>query len=817
MSMPITAFLLLFFLAGSVYLNSLHGEFVFDDIIAVMENKDVLPSTPLEKVFKSDFWGTPMEEWQSHKSFRPLTILSFRLSYLLAGRRWDEVQFHSVNVVLHGIVTLLLYPVTRIVLGRRRRRSESFWACALFATHPIHTDAVSSIVSRGEMLSAIMFLLSFLCHVRSTTLPSRFVLVNLVLVLLWTCCSIALAFCGMLFKEQSITVFGVNVVYELVRDRSMLSLMLKRTEAKEKRDDAVQKAGEEEEEEEEKEDGDGREPKEEHAGNSGAAGSTDDSLPARHGQESGEGRGAGAGVQAGAGGAHEAGKLQEASLGVLRLVCILCSFLLIFQWRKELNGPCIPVFKLKGDPNISAWDAAGTVAPGVYSEAACRPNFLQVENPARFVRGERGWLVRLLTWNFLLYKNAELLMFPLVLKADYSHFTVPLIHDLHDARNLLTVLFWCSFLLLSSVAVLLFVRRKDISAIMSLSLIVAPFLPSSNLFFPVGFVIAERVLYAPSLGFCILLSLAIHRMGGREEEEEEEEEVKMKGGAEAGDRSVLMDLFRSRAQRICLFITVAYGIRTLIRNRDWRHREAFYGAMIRDNPTNPKAHYGYGNIIINDVKRIDIGVKHLLEASRLQPNYFDAYNDLGAFYNRAGQYEKAEEQLDNPVFAHTEIQQFAVKAKPEHINGLHNLGLNSLAKQDYEKAFLVFDQAVDFFPDRVDFYFNMGQALHGLGMHEDALQAHRDIISLDPLNPISYYWYGLAAGKVGRQEEAELFFRNAIRINRHFVDAMHNLGVCLMKQDRLEEAIGYFLRVRRYNPNHVEAKRLLSKYLQVDS
>ena len=373
--MPITAFLLLFFLAGSVYLNSLHGEFVFDDIIAVMENKDVLPSTPLEKVFKSDFWGTPMEEWQSHKSFRPLTILSFRLSYLLAGRRWDEVQFHSVNVVLHGIVTLLLYPATRIVLGRRRK-SESFWACALFATHPIHTDAVSSIVSRGEMLSAIMFLLSFLCHVRSTTLPSRFVLVNLLLVLFWTCCSIALAFCGMLFKEQSITVFGVNVVYELVRDRSMLSLILKRREAKEKQEDAVQKAGEEEEEEEDR---DGREPKEEHAANSGAAGSADVSLTKRHGQETGGGRGAGAG----AGGAHEAGKLQESSFGVLRLVCILCSFLFIFQWRKKLNGPCIPVFKLKGDPNISAWDAAGTVAPGVYSEAACRPNFLQVENPAR--------------------------------------------------------------------------------------------------------------------------------------------------------------------------------------------------------------------------------------------------------------------------------------------------------------------------------------------------------------------------------------------------------------------------------------------------
>jgi len=120
-------------LAGGVYLNSLHGEFVFDDLIAVVDNKDVQPETPLSDVFSHDFWGQNLEDWQarptpgaaedpqqspplhvrlsrersrvprfvhacrrvrraqSHKSFRPLTILSFRLSFLLAGRHWDEV------------------------------------------------------------------------------------------------------------------------------------------------------------------------------------------------------------------------------------------------------------------------------------------------------------------------------------------------------------------------------------------------------------------------------------------------------------------------------------------------------------------------------------------------------------------------------------------------------------------------------------------------------------------------------------------------------------------------------------------------------
>lgn len=40
----------------------------------------------------------------------------------------------------------------------------------------------------------------------------------------------------------------------------------------------------------------------------------------------------------------------------------------------------------------------------------------------------------------------------------------------------------------------------------ALCLMVLPFIPASNLFFPVGFVVAERVLYVPSMGFCVLVA-----------------------------------------------------------------------------------------------------------------------------------------------------------------------------------------------------------------------------------------------------------------------------------------------------------------------
>jgi hypothetical protein len=65
-------------IAVSCYLNSLHGEFVHDDVPAVQQNQDVLALTTFGQLFANDFWGVSMADSNSHKSYRPLTVLSFR-------------------------------------------------------------------------------------------------------------------------------------------------------------------------------------------------------------------------------------------------------------------------------------------------------------------------------------------------------------------------------------------------------------------------------------------------------------------------------------------------------------------------------------------------------------------------------------------------------------------------------------------------------------------------------------------------------------------------------------------------------------------
>jgi predicted Kef-type K+ transport protein len=102
-------------------------------------------------------------------------------------------------------------------------------------------------------------------------------------------------------------------------------------------------------------------------------------------------------------------------------------------------------------------------------------------------------------------------------------------------------------------------------------IMVLSFLPASNLFFYVGFVLAERVLYVPSVGFCLLSAHAAAR-------------------ALAAKRQIAR-----RLAAICVsLLLLASGLRTLVRNRDWRDEESLYTAGLRINPPKgrclPKSH-----------------------------------------------------------------------------------------------------------------------------------------------------------------------------------------------------------------------------------
>lgn len=95
--------LLLLALSIGCFVNSMNGDFVHDDLSAICSNPDVtdaMGSSGLLQVFSNDFWGKPMSDPDSHKSYRPLTTLSFR----------------SVISVIRLFVSVCLCPLSRLVL-----------------------------------------------------------------------------------------------------------------------------------------------------------------------------------------------------------------------------------------------------------------------------------------------------------------------------------------------------------------------------------------------------------------------------------------------------------------------------------------------------------------------------------------------------------------------------------------------------------------------------------------------------------------------------------------------------------------------------
>nr|CAD7399467.1 unnamed protein product [Timema cristinae] len=132
---------------------------------AILTNQDVIPTTPLSNLLRNDFWGTPMNHGGSHGSYRPLCVLSFRLNYLLGGfRPWG---YHLVNLLLHCLATSLVVRLASTLLPLESAAPRISVAATglLFASHPIHVEAVAGVVGRADLAACVFYLSSFLCYV----------------------------------------------------------------------------------------------------------------------------------------------------------------------------------------------------------------------------------------------------------------------------------------------------------------------------------------------------------------------------------------------------------------------------------------------------------------------------------------------------------------------------------------------------------------------------------------------------------------------------------------------------------------------------
>ncbi|CAF94124.1 unnamed protein product, partial [Tetraodon nigroviridis] len=638
-----------------------------------------------------------MSDNTSHKSYRPLCILTFKLNILLHGM--SPFYFHITNLLLHCAVTcLLMYTCECCVFEDGHL---AFVTALIFAVHPIHTEAVAGVVGRADVLACMLFLLAFLSYIRSVgvcltedVLPPTVSVGCLVI-------SVLLGTCAMLVKETGITVFGVCIIYDaLVLCRKPL-------------------------------------------------------------------------------GQHMSGSRFRDLLHVSGP----------FTKRAGFISVCVIIVL-----SVRLWLMGGSM-----------PLFSEQDNPASF---SPYLLTRILTYSYLLSFNAWLLLVPAVLCYDWQVGSIPLVESLADLRNGATVLL--ALVILTLCVRCIFALQESREILVGVLFLVFPFIPASNLFFRVGFVVAERVLYMPSMGYCILVALGVGRLCT----------VVGRYGATVVSVSVVL---------LLLF----FSWKTVHQNQVWLSREALFRSGIQTLPHNAKVHYNYANFL-KDSGQLQEAIRHYSTALRLYPQHASAMNNLGtltqspeeaeSYYRKAlainPQHNRALFNLGNLFKSQGKEKEAESLLKdsihfgPHFANAYSSLASLYAEQKRFFEAKEVYLKGIEKCPENSDLHNNYGVFLVDTGEDERAVDHYQQAIRLKPTHYIAMVNLGRLLRLNNKNQEAEFWYKRALRVTKK-ADILTPLGALYYNTGRYEEALQVYREATSLQPDNTDIWLAFAQVLAV--
>lgn len=715
-----------------LYVNTLDADFCYDDSRAIKTNPDLLPETPWTNVLFSDFWGTLLTHSGSHKSFRPLCTLSFRLNYALGGL--EPRGYHLFNVCLHCCVTALFTALCDLLLAGG---SWSLLAGLLFASHPVHTEAVAGLVGRADMGAALCFLLSLLCyrcHCRlrphagnSWCMRWR--------VQAWLAGSLIAAAAAMLWKEQGVTVLAVSAVYDIcvvhrMQLHHVLAVLLKRKNTTL----LVSLAW--------------------------LAGWGTVLLAARlywmgctQPQFSNSDNPA-----------ADSPHLLTRTLTFLYLPpanawILLFPHTLSFDWSMD----AIPLVT-----NISDWRNlcslafyTGFVLLACFGLRSRDSDTFQITNgKSHTMNGKAPAYGHSLHFSDINDKHGN----------SHHHNGLTSSEVFASAQN--------GYAKPRHTATHTSLPSKENMVVFSLGLLALPFLPATNLFFYVGFVVAERVLYIPSMGFCLLVTLGIRAMF-----------VKMR---RRSSRALLVGCTAG--------LVLLYSLRTVCRNQDWQSEEMLYRSGITVNPA--KAWGNLGNVLKNQGKMVEAEEAYR-SALYYRGNMADMLYNLGLLLQES---ERFSEALD--------YYKLAIQSRPTLASAYLNTGIILESEGNVEEAKRTFQKCASI-PDEnlkdpyahksavTSCLYNLGKLLHEQGQQEEALSIYKEAVKKMPhqFAPQSLYnMMGEAYMKLNKFEDAEHWYRESLKAKPDHVPAHLTYGKLLSIMGHKTEAEHYFLKAIELEP-----------------
>jgi tetratricopeptide (TPR) repeat protein len=262
-------------------------------------------------------------------------------------------------------------------------------------------------------------------------------------------------------------------------------------------------------------------------------------------------------------------------------------------WRKNLRGMLLGCAAVSL-PLLVMWYARSVVLAGT---AASQVPF--VDNP---LVAADFWTARLTALK-VLARYVGLLVWPANLSADYSYAEIPL------ARGALSD--WTAWIALACVVAAVVIFRRHRAIVFMAGFAALTLLPTSNLLFPIGTIMAERFLYLPAIAAAVCIVTAIY----------------------AGKRS---------APVVLCSIVALLAIRTWVRNADWHDDLSLARATVRVSPESYKGHALLASALYESHADIDSVIAESEKGlGPLNPlpdlrNYAPPYQQAGLFYLTKG-------------------------------------------------------------------------------------------------------------------------------------------------------------------------------------
>ncbi len=224
-----------------------------------------------------------------------------------------------------------------------------------------------------------------------------------------------------------------------------------------------------------------------------------------------------------------------------------------------------------------------------------------------------------------------------------------------------------------------------------------------------------------------------------------------------------------------------------------------YKYAINLNPDDPKGYNYLGNMY-QILKRSDKALEQYKIAIELKPDYPDGHNNLGVYYETLNMPDKALEQY-----------KIAIELKSGYVYARNNLGHLYQDKRMHAEAIEQFKYVIKLKPDFAAAHNNLGASYQALNMPGKALEQYMIALKLEPHFVEALNNLGLYYQSQNMLSKAVEKYKLAVKLNPSYADAHLNLGLVYYNTGKKEKAKKEFGKVLKIRPDDQKTLQLLKK------